>query len=603
MENNLIISACGPWYTSFYILALFISFVIILYEGRKFPMLKWIFLVILTLLLFVSGTQVVHFSPADWHFLLTRFQMPEIHGRSLAGGMLLGGAGLLAGYYFLRFRQNITDAFALALPLGIAIQRAGCFLTGCCFGKVSALPWAVRYPVETLPHFHQFSDNLITRHALLSLPVHPVQLYEMAGLLAVVAILLLFRKRMAKPGNLFILSLLLISVVRLVSEFFRDVHAHTIGGEMVWIFNTTQLVLLLVILILFFFFLKKGKTTTAEKPATEIRDFSLVTTFFLLSLLFLCFSILKTGFVLPEIMVMHLAFSAAFGFLAIRVVHRWRCSQYRWVSSAGFVLPLVFMAQTFPVGQQDSVLVKTYKTIKFGMATGDFENSSTLGYGEGCDRVSNTEYFRQQYTLAGAAFEFTRQKPALHEQFTFGAKTIFGNHRETRISDLYEKNTVLLGITPYAAYDTRWVGLGGGLHLGNLTMTTENLSSEGSGIPKTGSREIKGLPHFFVRVGPRKWIFAEYRYADWFPSALPGYRQQFAVGTGLGMENGTNLRFGFNTNDITLISGTFPIQNRVVIEPMLLWGKSPNWESENTRTQFSLSVSYRFGHRETTAKK
>jgi hypothetical protein len=119
---------------------------------------------------------------------------------------------------------------------------------------------------------------------------------------------------MAKPGNLFILSLLLISAVRLVSEFFRDVHAHTIGGEMVWIFNTTQLVLLPVILILFFIFMKKGKTTTAEKPATDIRDFSPVTTFFLLLLLFLCFSILKTGFVLPEIMVMHLAFSAAFGF-------------------------------------------------------------------------------------------------------------------------------------------------------------------------------------------------------------------------------------------------------------------------------------------------
>jgi hypothetical protein len=139
--------------------------------------------------------------------------------------------------------------------------------------------------------------------------------------------------------------------------------------------------------------------------------------------------------------------------------------------------------------------------------------------------------------------------------------------------------------------------------MGNLTYITENLTRDGSGIPTTGIGNVNVYPQFYTRLGIRKWIFAEYRFADYFPSALPGFRQQFAIGTGLGWNNGTLLRIGFNTNDITFLSGSFPIENRITLEPMLLWGKSPKLDDNQTQFQFSVGASYHFGFRETTRTK
>ena len=605
MDTHLIISANGPWYELFYNLSLFITLVILLYEGyrRQFPLLKWVFLLIITRLLFIAGTKAVTFSPAEWNILFSRFELPDARGKSLAGGLWFGGMALLAGAYLLGFKRNITDAFALALPLGIAIQRAGCFVTGCCYGKISSLPWAVQYPAQTLPHYHQFNDDLITFHDFLSLPVHPVQLYEMAGLLAALGIVFFFRKRWKAEGSLFLFSMILIFAVRFVSEFFRDVHAHTIGGVVFWIFNTTQLILLPLILIMVWRLRKKEKGKSPVVPYFPGNDLGLAPGFILLFLLSFCFRLFKTWFDFSEVVAMYVVFLPAVVILGYRFIFRWYSPRYRWAPLAGFVLPLFLMAQTFPSGQQDSVSIQKYKTIKIGMATGDYENSSTSGHGSGCDRISNTEYFRQEYTLGGVALEFTEENAAQQKQVFYGAKAIFGNHRETRLSDNFEKNNTLFGITPYAGYETKWVGFGGGLHMGNLTYITENLSRDGSETPTTGVGNVNVYPQFYTRLGIRKWIFAEYRFADYFPSALPGFRQQFAIGTGLGKNNGTNLRIGFNTNDITLLSGSFPIENRITLEPMLLWGKSPKLGSDQTQFQFSFGASYRFGFRETTRMK
>ena len=596
MDSHFIVSANGPWYELFYNLAFFIAIVIFLYEGyqRKFPLLKWIFLIAMTQLLFIIGTKLATFSAHDFYIMFSRFELPETHNKSLSGGLLFVGIGLLAGTYLLRFKQNITDAFALTLPLGIAIQRIGCFITGCCYGKISYLPWAVKYPVQTLPHYHQFNDNLISHNDFLSLPVHPVQLYEMAGLLAVVFIIFKFRKSFKKAGSLFVLSLILIFTVRFSAEFIRDVNAHTTGGEMIWIFNSTQLFLLPGTLILIFILYKREKTGPVTVSKHYASDFGLAQAFFLLLLLSVCLRLLKNWLVFPEIAAMFVTLSVAYAILGFRIFQRLYFSSYRWLYLAGFVLPFFLMAQTFPSNEHDSLYVKKYKTIKLGFATGDFENSHSIGIGEGCDRVSNTEYFRQKYTLGGAAFEFTEEYPEKKQQFRYGAKTMFGNHTETRLSDNYEKSITLFWITPYATFETNWVGIGGGLHIGNLSIITENFDEDGYGIPETGSTFVKIYPQFHFRLGPQRWFFADYRMADHFPSALPGFRHQLGVGTGLGTRNGTNIRLGSNLGDIFYFSGYVPIEKKFVIEPMILWGQSPQYTTAKNYFQYSLGVGYRF---------
>lgn len=92
-------------------------------------------------------------------------------------------------------------------------------------------------------------------------------------------------------------------------------------------------------------------------------------------ILSVCFRVLKNWFVLPELMAMSFTFAVAYTLVGLHILKNLCFSPYRWVYLAGFVLPVILMAQTFPENLQDSVYVKKYKTIKIGFATGDFESS------------------------------------------------------------------------------------------------------------------------------------------------------------------------------------------------------------------------------------
>jgi phosphatidylglycerol:prolipoprotein diacylglycerol transferase len=96
-------------------------------------------------------------------------------------GGLIGALG--AGAVYLRRRGwrflEFADAVIPALPLGHALGRLGCFAAGCCHGKATEAPWGVAF---THP------ESLVPT-GLLGTPLHPVQLYEAAGNLAIFALL------------------------------------------------------------------------------------------------------------------------------------------------------------------------------------------------------------------------------------------------------------------------------------------------------------------------------------------------------------------------------------------------------------------------------
>ena len=109
-----------------------------------------------------------------------------------------------------------ADHFGVSLPLGHALGRLGCFAQGCCHGRPTELPWGVAYtdPASSV------------RAELLGLPLHPVQLYEAAGELAIglwVMLWLLPRVREGRfrYGTAFFAYIAYYSVLRFVTEFFR----------------------------------------------------------------------------------------------------------------------------------------------------------------------------------------------------------------------------------------------------------------------------------------------------------------------------------------------------------------------------------------------
>jgi prolipoprotein diacylglyceryltransferase len=109
------------------------------------------------------------------------------------------------------------------IPLGIALvfARVGCFLAGCDYGKVSSLPWAVRFPSGSPAWRDHVHAGLIPAERAASLPVHPTQLYEALLGLAIVAIASVVARHKRKDGQVFLAAAATYAIGRLVIETLR----------------------------------------------------------------------------------------------------------------------------------------------------------------------------------------------------------------------------------------------------------------------------------------------------------------------------------------------------------------------------------------------
>jgi len=133
------------------------------------------------------------------------------------GFVFLGGAvtAILSLLYYMK-KKNLpvlktADFFVVALPLGHAIGRIGCFLAGCCFGKPTQMPWGVSF---THPH-------TLVSPQFQGIPLHPTQLYEVAANLILFFLLQHYYKKPHKNGGVLAAYIIGYSAIRFVIEFFR----------------------------------------------------------------------------------------------------------------------------------------------------------------------------------------------------------------------------------------------------------------------------------------------------------------------------------------------------------------------------------------------
>ena len=146
-------------------------------------------------------------------------------GLAYYGGLVAAAA---YGIYFLKKERfpllKGVDMVGMVIPLGLFFGRLGCFLGGCCFGQPvhgdGILP--VIFPGGSPASEAEWKLGLLTSPNIQSLPVHPTQLYESIGSLAIAAFCMLWvhpRKRF--DGQVMLVFLALYAILRFVLEFMR----------------------------------------------------------------------------------------------------------------------------------------------------------------------------------------------------------------------------------------------------------------------------------------------------------------------------------------------------------------------------------------------
>jgi len=565
------------YFTIFYSLAFFLTFLMLLREGylRKIPMISWVVLLIFTRVFFIIGTKIFTFNSNEWLQMLQQGALLPTSEKILPGGIILGVIALLAGKYVFRIRQNLLDAFAVIVPIGFGIQKIGCFLNGCCYGKLTTLPWGVQYGANTEAHFGHLNSGLIGANDLFSMHIHPVQLYEMAGAFLIAFVVFRSRKFWKASGSLFIFSILSFCFVRFFTEFFRDVAAHTTGGRMIGIFNQIQWIMIFAIAVLSGLLIYREKKIDISIK-TGSQGVSIGMSYFLAIFTFEAFLIwtLRDWLSQSELISIFLSFFISSLIIFFYILNQIISSKVKMIYAAMLVLPLLLTSQTIPQVQSDTTKVIRTKKISFGVASGDFKSSFNRITGttnEGCNNYE-AHFIRQKYIMGGGGFSIKDEYPEKKFSVNYGLNMYLGQISE--MTDFSaETKTALFGLNPYVKFDANWLGIGGGFHAGNIAYTKGSIKDDG--IATTAIEKTSLYPQAYLRVGPQRFFYVDYRLGEQFPTPFPSFYQQLGIGTGLGTKD-ANLRFGgFISPDIgAYFSACIPVSSLLSFEPMLVLSSS-----------------------------
>lgn len=156
--------------------------------------------------------------------------------KNFGNGFVIYGAiigGILGVYIYSKKKSwdtlRVLDLLVPSLPLAQGFGRIGCFLAGCCYGKVTSLPIGVEF--NNSP-FAPAGVHLI-----------PTQIFSSIFDFMLALFLLWYDRRERKKGKLFSLYLIIYSIGRFIIEIFRGDPRGSVS-----IFSTSQFISLFVVI-------------------------------------------------------------------------------------------------------------------------------------------------------------------------------------------------------------------------------------------------------------------------------------------------------------------------------------------------------------------
>jgi len=199
------------------------------------------------------GGKLFYFLENPKRYLENPSEMLEPPG----SGFVFYGSFLLAVpafiWWFRRYRLPVWTMFDIIAGCGTLVHgfgRIGCFMAGCCYGKVCDPAWGIRF---THPETHARP---------MGLPLYPTQLLEAALILGLFGLMQFMQKRKSFEGQLFLLYVLVYAAGRFGLEYLRgdESRGYLFGG----LLSHSQLIsLLLITAVLTFWIYRKRQVQKA----------------------------------------------------------------------------------------------------------------------------------------------------------------------------------------------------------------------------------------------------------------------------------------------------------------------------------------------------
>ena len=535
----------GSCYSLFYLAAFLVGCLIALYEGyrRKWPLLPWFIVVAWCAVWGVIGSKLLFISGGEWQAALSQGHIPFTPEKSFLGGILGGAIGVFLVRRLLAIRYSVADAFAFALPIGLVIGRIGCLLGGCCFGKPAALPWAIAYSKNSCAYDTHLAKGLITPGASASLPVHPTQLYEIAFLLALAAILWNCKKFLKRPGSLLYFFLIAYGSFRFVEEFVRE------GGSALFGLKAAQWGVLLFVLPASVYLTWRERAFSARSKAPFSPQDIFQKNMMAVALISIIIFMGKEWFTPLEMATLIFITLPAFMGVIVQLVRSFAKNVFSWAAITGIAASIIFAASSFDSKNPPDKSESSYYSFSLAGMIGQYE--------ETCGPVHS-------YHVGGLGISRT-VKSDQFKQLEFGLRAYAG----------YDENGGsyhIRGINPYVQADSRWVGFGVGIHTGDLFI---------DGSPGNSLWQVS------LRIGPYDKFFVEGRLGDHFPGPIPS--PVVKLGIGFGLKNDGSLRFGVSDAGF-YVHPYLPLNHNLVMSPFFAWG------DKNT-SQLGITLKYKFGSR------
>jgi phosphatidylglycerol:prolipoprotein diacylglycerol transferase len=599
MKTMMIIDTThgGEYFSLAFLLAFLISGSILIYHGIKkdYPLGSWMLILASSVVFFIIGDKASTFSMAQWGEVFTKFRLPEAVEKNGLGGILGMLAGIWLAKVILGFNRPVFNHLAIAIPLSLAVSRAGCFLAGCCFGTPTDLPAGISYGDKSMAYYSHLNQGLIDFQQHASIAIHPVQVYQLIGCLLVAFLVWRTRKFWKADGNLFLFSILSYGFMRFFMEFLVDPASSSYACKVLWDLNLIQCVIILAFvpgIMLLVIRESRFKPSTTDYPPINVQGYRQGLLILLMGLVIYG---LRNWFDVLELTTILMFFVPVLIVLAIEVYHDHSVPGFRWALPAILICSISFMAQkSNKEANVDEPIIFTDAGL-IGMFGSYYENLyEVIRKPDGCGDYYNVldplGIQKVEFWQAGLDISSNKWK-GKYNKFAIGGRMLIGTESGQFTID-YPRSQPVFEISPYVNFNYQYVGFGGGFTLGQMKFpfAKKDINSYNMGdIVTTDFRNLFFLPSFSFRGGPVDIIYVEGAFPGFFPSTSPYPLYKVGLGSGLGQSNGT--KFSIGICDGIYAELVFPIKNLVVLEAVY----ADNLASgTSTKRIFCFGIHYRF---------